>query len=71
MLLCVSSATCVALWFSRTGGGGLCLHMFVPGLQVVVLGGERCNVIDGLALLGGVFLVRGGWNQPVLCCEED
>eukprot|EP00957_Ditylum_brightwellii_P059412 4510660-Ditylum_brightwellii.AAC.1 len=40
------------------GGGVLCLHPFVPGLQVVVLGNERCNVVNGLALLGGVVLVR-------------
>eukprot|EP00957_Ditylum_brightwellii_P103229 7868156-Ditylum_brightwellii.AAC.1 len=56
MLLHVFSATCVASWFSRTGGGVFCLHPFVPGLQVVVLDSEHCNVVDGLALLGGVVL---------------
>eukprot|EP00957_Ditylum_brightwellii_P038972 2945771-Ditylum_brightwellii.AAC.1 len=67
----VSSATCVASWLLRTGGGVICLHTIVPGLQVVVLGSECCDVVDGLALLQEVLLVCGGRNRPVFCCEED
>ena len=47
------------------------LHPFVPGLQVVIFGGERSNIIEGLVLFGGVVLVHSGWNQPFFLCEED